>query len=83
MDDRLGRKNEDGSVDRWPERYPDGTPWSRQANPAPTTLMIDGRHFVVLPLRVGGVPDAIRQELLETVGGGKKKPGKIEEISEG
>lgn len=69
MDDRLGRKNEDGSIDRWPERYPDGMPWSRLANGAPTTLMIDNRHFVVLPLSIGGIPEELKQELLKTIGG--------------
>lgn len=67
MDKRLGRKGADGSVEIWPEYYPDGRAWNRMAEAAPTTLMLDKVHFVVLPIGRGNITDEAREELLSSV----------------
>lgn len=68
MDKRLGRKGADGSVEVWPEQYPDGREFNRLAEAAPTTLMLDNVHFVVLPIGKGNVTEEARAELLKLTG---------------
>lgn len=88
IDLRLGFREKNGRISRWPSKYFNGTPFSKFANPSPTQYWVNEEYFVVLPTGVGSIDDGIYEELLALVAPVAKAQAKkveepvVEEVAE-